>query len=572
MLLVWLDRGELILLGCYALASGLLALAVPLAAQALVNTIVQGLFLQPLLVLTAAVFLGLLLSGLLKALQMALAEGVQQRLFAKLGLRLSELLPQFQVGAFVKQRGPEELNKFFEIVNVQKAWNKLLLDVPAGTVEFLLSFAFLALYGPTLLSLSAVALGATFVVLLLLGYGGLRSSIRESYAKYDLAGWLEQMGRSHDSLKLLGGPSHFNHRSDQLIHKYLSHRQAHFSVLLRQLGAFYVFNAIAAAGILGYGGWMVIDRQISVGQLVAAEIVVLNLLKACEKLVKSAESFFDLLTGLDKLGHLLEIPVDEPGDSTLPPLSGGCQLRFREVEFRYHDLGDPLLSRLSLTVEANQRVSLIGPEGCGRSTLAQLAVGVLQPDKGQVLVEGLEARRLTQHPLAWWNEREELLDTSVEENIKMGREVSPHDLRWALELSGLHDHLPWLPQGLKTRVSCGGRNLARSQVLRILLARTLLGRPSLLVLDQNLHSLDFEGRLTVVRTLFDRGQRWTLLNLSAEIESLALSDRIYWLQNGQLTELGSPQEAAAQEEGPLAIHSPTLLRKLKRRLEEPQDV
>ena len=360
-------------------------------------------------------------------------------------------------------------------------------------------------------------------------------------------------------------------RADQLIETYLRHRQSHFGVLLRQLGTFYLLNAVAGASILGLGGWMVIQREMSLGQLVAAEIVVLGLLKSAEKLVKSAEPFFDLLTGLDKLGHLLEIPTDSAASESMPQLTRGCLMEFREVSFS-HTSGRQLLERVSLRVEPGQRVSIIGEEGSGRSTLAQLAVGLLEADKGQVELEGLEIHSLSPEQralhLSWLTDRAELFDTTVEDNIKMGRQVSPHDLRWALELSGLHEHLPWLPQGLKTPVQCGGRNLSKAQFLRILLARTLLGRPTLLVIDQNLYALDFERRIETVKSLFEPGQRWTILNLVAETESLALSHRIYWLKRGELYDLGSPLELVGQPEGEFARKYPTLFRRLKRRLEE----
>lgn len=569
--LMRLDMVEITIISSYALGSGVVALAVPLAAQALVNTIAQGLFLQPLLLLTAAVFLGLLLAGILKSLQFALAEAVQQRLFARLGLRLSQLVPLFQTQAFIRQNGPEELNKFFEVVNVQKSWNKLLLDVPLALVEVALSILFLMLYGPTMVVVGLSSLAAGTLLILLLGWGGLHYSIKESKAKYALAGWLEQLARCQSSLKMTGNPLHFLRHSDTLIETYLQYRQAHFGVLLRQLGTFYLINAVAGAAILGWGGWMVIQREISLGQLVAGEIVVLGLLKSLEKLVKSADPIFDLLTGLDKLKHLLDIPVEPTANETLPRETMGCQLEFREVSFG-HDESHNLFERLTLKIGKGQRISLVGEEGCGSSSLAQLAVGLLEPNKGHVEVDGIDVRSLSlqeraQH-LAWLTDTAELFDTNVEDNIKMGRTVTPHDLRWALEMSGLHDHLPWLPQGLKTPVQCTGRNLSRSQIQRIVLARTLLTRPSVLVIDQNLYTLDFERRIETVRALFDRSQPWTILNLVAETESLALSQRIYWMSQRQLIDLGSPQELVAQPESEFARKYPTLFRRLERRLQE----
>lgn len=564
--LFWLDRREVSIVTAYALAAGILSLAVPLAAQALVNTIAQGLFLQPLLILTVAVFFGLLLSGTLKTLQFSLVEQVQQRLFAQLGLRLSEVVPKFRYQAFLQQKGPQELNKFFEVVNVQKSWNKLLLDVPSNSVELLLSFLFLALYGPELVLAGGGLLLVATLALLILGYGGLASSIRESYAKYDLASWLQQMARCQDSVKLASCPNSFLFRTDGLISKYLHYRQRHFGVLVRQWGSFYLAKATVGAGVLGLGGLMVIEGQLSLGQLVAAEIVVLNALKACEKLVRAIEPFFDLLTGLDKLAHLLDIPLDDAAPHALEQLTRGSQLAFRQVSFTPLGSQREILSAISFEIKPGERVSLIGDEGCGLSTVAKLAVGLVRPTRGQVEIEGLPSSSLKRLQSAWLTDREELFDTTVEDNITLGREVSAQDLRWALEMSGLNEHLAWLTDGLKTPIHCEGRNLSRSQVLRILLARNIVQRPHLLVVDQSFYTLGFERRVETVHRLFDRSNRWTILNLISESESLALSDRILLMVGGQIVDVGSPTQATESEDGVFAQHFPRLFQVLRRRL------
>ena len=566
--LVWIDRWSVFLLACYALGTGLLALALPLAAQALVNSIVQGLFWQPLLVLTGAVFVGLVLSGLLKAMQLLIAEAVQQKLFTRLGLRLTELVPRFDAQAFRASKGPEELNKFFEVVNVQKSWNKLLLDVPTSLVELSVSFAFLTLYGTELLSMALILSGLAVAFILVLGWGGLTSSNSESKQKYYLAGWLEQLARSQDCWKIFGTAHKALLKSDNLICSYLKYRQSHFQVLLRQIFAYYLFNAAVVAGVLGYGGYLVIERQISVGQLVAAEIVILNLLKSAEKLVRSGESFFDLLTGLEKLGALLEIPRSHKPDQKLDDRGTPCKLDFREVTYQYPGSALPVLNLAAFSVAAGERVSILGLEGCGRTTLAQLGVGLLSPQLGLVEIDNCEAARLEPGHLAWLHATHDLLDASVEENIRMGREVSQADLRWALDMSGLNDHLSWLPQGLRTELYWGGRNLSSSQVARMQLARVLCGRPRMLFLDHDLAALAPHSRKRVLGRLFDRSRNWTLISLINDPEALVLSQRLLWLQDGEILELGSPREAVSLEVSPLRRHYPELCSDVERRLEE----
>lgn len=562
--LMRLDAWELLILSCYALLSGLLALAVPLASQALVNNLAQGLLWQPLLVLTAAVLLGLLVSGTLKALQFSLAETVQQRLFAQLGLRLTELLPQFDYRAFVRHHGPQELNKFFEIVNLQKSWNKLLLAVPSGLVEAVLSLAFLAFYGTDILTLCLLALIGATLLLIGLGLGGLRSSLRASTAKYELAGWLEQIGRSQAVLQISRISRYLLARSDAHVAEYLRQRQAHYRVLLRQLFAFYSYQAVVSAAVLGLGGWLVIQRQISLGQLVAIELVVLNLLKAGEKLVSSLDSFYAVLTALSKLDHLLGLPVNPVGAEPLPESTRGAELVIQDV-WHEHTPGQKLLSGCELHIQPNERVSVVATEGSGRTTLALLCLGLVSPRRGSVLLDGVRIGSLKQLEVGWIREEQELLNTTVEDNIRLGRSLSPHDMRWAVSLSGLQEHLPRLADGLQTAVECGGENLSSSQRLRVLLARTVAMRPRLLVIDHDLHALDFEHRIETLNALYDRQHRWTLLNLVSDTESLALSDRVVWLHDGKLIDLGAPCEALQSES--FVRTFPKLSSRLRSRLE-----
>src|SRR5690606_30975188 len=163
---------------------------------------------------------------------------------------------------------------FFDVVTIQKSWAKLLLDVPAAFLQVAVGLILMAFYSPILLAFDLVIIVALFVIMFGLGRGGVKTSIKESDEKYRVAEWLEELARSH------------------------------FSVLLRQAIGSYAFQAFASAGILGIGGFLVIDRQLTLGQLVAAEIIVVVVLGSVEKLIRSIETYFDLVTGLHKVGHV----------------------------------------------------------------------------------------------------------------------------------------------------------------------------------------------------------------------------------------------------------------------------
>ena len=553
--LLSLDRWEIVVIGCFALTSGLLTLAVPVAAQALVNTIAQGLFIQPLIVLTGAVFIGLAFSGILKSLHFIVSERVQHRLFARLALRLTDLLRKLEPQPFLAQGGVEKINYFFEIANVQKSWQKLLLDVPVALVDMLLSLAFLAFYGSTLWMLSLGVLGFSAVIIFLLGFRGLTTSIYESKAKYRLADWLQEMAHNFGAPLRSSPSSYWLKTTDEHVCAYLKYRRSHFNVLLRQTVAFYALRAVVTSLFLGLGGWLVVQKQLSVGQLVAAEIVLLNLLKASEKHITSTASYYHLLTGLDKLGHLNDLPEADPGTVELPASTQGLQVVARSLSFQYSD-HHKLIDQICFSVEPGERVSLVGAEGSGKSTLAALLAGQLMAPFGSLEFDGIDAELLRKDSwasqVAWLNDREELFEGSLEENLRLGRSSTPHDLRWALQVSGLHEHLPWLPRGLKSDIAPAGRNLANSQIERLLLARAVLTRPRLMLMDRPLESLDPERLRVLIKQLFDKANRWTLINFWVHAEALIRSDRLLVLYQGTLVQTGSPLQLASDPDSYLA--------------------
>lgn len=559
------DRGDFAVVLVYNLVGSLLTLAVPLAAQALVNTVAQGLFLQPLVVLTGAVLGGLLFAGFLTILKFLLVEGMQQRIFARVALRLSERLPRVRHRELADQDAQELMNRFFDVVNIQKSWFKLVFEGPGAVIEVFVGLALLALYGTEFLAFALALCGAGLLVFLVLGWNGVRSSIAVSAEKYRVAGWLEEMARCHSSVKLSGTPEYWTGRAERLVSQWVRRRRTHFQVLLRQHATWYLLQAVALGAVLGLGGWLVIEGQLSLGQLVAAELVVWNVLKAFGKLVRLIPSWFDLLTGLDKVGHLTGLALDRKGGRRMRDDGQGAEVSMRGVDFSYGVR--PLLQGLDLDVPAGGRVCLLGPAGGGKSTVVRMLCGLLEPDRGLVEVDGFDVREvdlgdLSRH-VALVSGGHEILEGTLEENLLLGRDLPRHDLQWALGLSGLEEHLSCLPDGLRTGLLPGGRNLSDSESQRVLLARGVVGRPRLLLLDEPFRGMD-EGQVRdIVEGLFDARLPWTVVCVSTEPEAVRRADTVHVIREGRMVESGPPQALAADPDSALNRLFPALGARLR---------
>jgi ABC-type bacteriocin/lantibiotic exporter with double-glycine peptidase domain len=544
--LLKLDRSDLAMVILYTMMAGLLSLAVPLAAQALVNFIAAGIVIQPVIVLTLIVFIGLGFAGLMRLLQFHLVEVMQQRIFTRVALQLATQIPNIQHQAIGNHYLPELVNRFFDVVKLQKAVSKLLMDGPAAVLQIAVGLILMGIYSPYLLGFDLFIIAALAFIAFGLGMGGLKSSIAESVQKYRVAGWLEELARCQVSFKVDGVPAALLQKADDIVVKYLQARRSHFSVLFRQAGASFLLQAIVSAGILAIGGWLVINRQLTLGQLVASELVVLIVLAAMEKLVFMFQDFYDLLTALDKIGHITDLPLERPQGMLLPSQANGAKVDCRNVYFSYGET-QPVLSDLNLALPPGQVACLVGPSGAGKSTLAMVLCGLMEPKMGVVEVNQVDVRTVNLESLrqqvALVTDMNEVFDGSVEDNIRVGREnITQEDIRWALEMTHLTQELGRLPQGLKTPLVSLGRNLSRGQVQRLMIARAIADRPKLLILDEAFSGLDEITKILILQNLSRAENGWTLLSLSHDSQVVARSQKIYVMLSGNIVEQGTPEE------------------------------
>lgn len=534
----------LLVLVSYTFLTGLLSLAVPLAAQALVNTVAAGIFIQPLVVLTLLLFGGLLITGLLRVLKLVLVEKIQQQTFAEVALTLGRKIPRIEHAILSDEYMPELVNRFFDVMTVQKAWAKILLDVPSAILQILIGLVLMAFYSPILLAFDLIICAGLLLIIFGFSGGGIRTSIEESNEKYHVAEWLEELARCETSFKMCSIPTYLIRKTDALVVRYISARRNHFHVIFRQAVSSYVFQAFASAGILGIGGFLVIERQLTLGQLVAAEIIVVIVMAAAEKLVRSLETFFDLVTGLHKVGHITDLKTERHLGEEINWETPGVSISFNGVNFAYRN-SSRLFSELSFKVARGERVALVGASGCGKSTLAALVCRLQAPSHGSIKLNDIDvsdiALRNLRKQVALVSDANEIFEGTIEENITIGRDFVSHtDLVWALQMTQLESDIAKFPEGLKTELVSAGKNLSKGQMQRILIARAIVERPHLFILDEAFTGIDERQKLTIMANLFDRKNQWTILNISHDIQTVLECDTAMVLSDGVIVERGSP--------------------------------
>ena len=490
--LLALDRQDIGVIVIYGVALGLLSLAVPVAVQSLVNTVAFGSLIQPLVVLTVLLALALTGAGILRALQIRIAEMLQRRLFVRLVTEIGARLPRVSGTALREANGPELLNRFFDVFTTQKSVASLLLGGIDAVLIALVGLIVLAFYHPALLAFDLVLiLGAAFV-LIPLGRGGTGTSVAESKAKYAVVGWLEEMARHPLSFKLAGGAQLAQVQVETLAKSYLDKRDRHFRIVFRQVIGALTIEVVASVALLAVGGFLVIERQLSIGQLVAAELIVTAVVASIAKLGGKVETFYDLVAAVDKLGEILDLPLERDDGEHLPPDSGaGSGLLLEQVEVDADPGVQP--GRVSLRVARGERVSIGGLER-DTTALVDSIFGLRAPNAGVVEIDGHDSRDLSLGALRsriTLVRGAEVFPGCVLDNLRAANSALTAEEAWdALARVGLAATVRSLPKGLQTPILRDGAPLSRTEVIALTIARALVSRPSLLILDRTLDRID----------------------------------------------------------------------------------
>lgn len=535
--LIRLEKDDLWVVVVYAIGVGLFALATPITVQALVNTVAFGALVQPLVILSLLLLAALGLAGALRAMKAWVVEVLQERLFVRTAGDLGYRLPRVQAQAYASAHGPELVNRFLDVVTLQKSASTLLLDGVSTVLQAGIGMLLLAFYHPYLLAFDVVLLA--IVAGIVFGYAtdATYTALKESKAKYKVLAWLQELARHPLTFRHESGMDYALRHTDELSRSWLEMRRKHWKYLFRQIVGAIALQAVASALLLFIGGFLVMNGQLTLGQLVAAELIVSSVLLAFTKFGKHLESYYDMAAALDKLGTLVDLPLEpESGEST-PPSRGPAGLELREVSFTHAD-GRQVLEGINLSIRPGAKVAVAARCAAGKSALANLLYGLYPPAAGTVQLDGVhlkDVRALSLRRDVAVVRGAEVFAGTLADNVRLDRmEVSLGEVRRVLERVGLTEALSRLPHGLQSELVTGGAPLSRGEALLVTLARALLVPPRLLIVDGALDGMDDAHRRHVMELLLAPETAFTLVLLTGREDLLDQGQERFVLSEGRL--------------------------------------
>jgi len=514
-----LERRILALIFSYSIAIGLFSLIVPLTVQELVNTFAFAI--QPVTIVTLAgvMVTGLLFVGAFRALQFYAVEVLERRVFARVALGMAQQFPQLQYRGFQ----PRYANYFMETVFMQRALSVLLVDLIKVIVSGVVGMTILVFYHPYFLLYNALLLVGFSVVAFLMAHGGLQATIDMSAAKYETQHWLQEISDNLLHFKATDSQALLMRRTDELVHAYVERRQSRFSILIRQYLASVGWQAVAHSGLLATAGWLLFIGQLTLGQLVAAEVVVFGLLLNFDAVIKRMGHVYYFFTSLNELNFLFSLPKDEVSATLSLPLPDptihGIRVTCKDLTVTRPGLL-PIFERFNLEVTPGEKIGVYAGTTAAKTALARVLAGLEAPTGGVLRYNGVDLRHLDLHAINrcrgfMIDSQLTLFEGTIEDNIVLGRPYIPYrDVQWALGFTELNEDIDALPQGLKTHIRALWEGSASTHITRILLARAILARPQVLIFDGLIHNLPPAMRETILRRLCSKDEPWSVIFVS----------------------------------------------------------
>ncbi len=513
------ERSIILAILTYAIAVGVFSLVIPLTVQELVNTFAFSI--SPVMVVTiVGIMAGMLIFvGVFKVLQFYATDVLERRVFVRVTLALARVLPRYKDATFQS----DAISRFFETVFLQRAFSSLFVDLTNVVVGGLIGMTLLALYHPYFVIFDVVLIGS-IILIGMLGKGGLRATLHMSESKYDVFHWFQEVADNLLHFKATNCSDLVLRNADTLATTYVKARQSRFSVLLRQYIGSLTLQVILHTGLLGTAGWLLSRGELTLGQLVAAEVIVASLLLNIDSVVKRTYVMFYFLTALTELNHLFTLPQDKASSESDLSISesdtAGLHLVCSQIGWAKGLRAIP--EEIRFEAMPGEKWALICPTETARHRVSLALAGLEAPLTGIVQYNGVDLRNL---PTEQINARRSivfgrdltLFEGSVSDNITMGRTgIQTEDLLWALHAAQFDKEIEELPDGLDTMVQEGGKDFTPSQRLRILLARSIIIRPDLLILDGGMHEVPHHIREPILRYLGSKEDPWTLVIVTTD--------------------------------------------------------
>lgn len=514
--LLLLDKKDVLQLFFYAIFAGLVSLSLPLGIQAIINFIQSGRVSVSWIVLVVLVVIGVALVGILSMMQLRITENLQQKIFVRSSFEFAGRMPRIKFEELYGTYPPELANRFFDTMSIQKGTSKLLIDFSAALLQIVFGVILLSLYHPYFIVFGFMLLVLLYYIFKFSYNPGLETSLYESKYKYKVAAWLQEIARNNFSFRNELNYDYALQKNDYLVTDYLKYREKHFNVVKRQFAQLIVFKVIITASLLSIGGYLVLSQEMNIGQFVAAEIIILLVIGSVEKIILGLETFYDVLTSVEKIGVVTDMVLEEESATDVKSCFTSLTLEIDNLTFKFPGSDSFILKEITLEIKPAEKIIIEGSNGSGKTTLIRLLSGLLQPSSGSFYINDDTFRKID---LKQYRSQigsviygETPFEGSILDNITFkDPTVSQENIKWAIDAVKLSSYVKTLSNGLDTIIFPQGRQLSASNAQKILLARSFVHKPKILFYEDPTDTMDQKVANEIIDFICAHENKWTII-------------------------------------------------------------
>ena len=526
----------------------LFALISPLFFQVVIDKVLVHRSMGTLDVLVVGLVAIALFETMLGILRTYLFSHTTNRIDVELGARLFRHLLALPIAYFQARRVGDSVARVRELENIRNFLTSSALTLVIDLFFTVVFVAVMFLYSPLL---TWIVLGSLplYIAISAASTPLFRRRLDEKFRRgAENQAFLVECVAGAETLKAMAVEPQMQRRWEEQLAGYVasSFRVLALGNVASQTVQF--VNKIAMAGILYFGAKLVIEGELTVGELVAFNLLAGRVSQPVLRLAQIWQDFHQARLSVERLGDILNTPAEpvySPGRTALPAIKG--DVAFEHVTFRYRIDGPEVLSDVNLKVPAGQVIGIVGPSGSGKSTLSKLVQRLYVPESGRVLVDGVD---LAQIDPSWLRrqigvvlQENVLFNHSIRDNIALVDPAAPIErVVAAARMAGAHDFILELPEGYDTIVGERGSSLSGGQRQRIAIARALITDPRILIFDEATSALDYESERVVHQNMAQIARGRTVFVVAHRLSALRLADRILTIERGRLTEDGTHDE------------------------------
>jgi subfamily B ATP-binding cassette protein HlyB/CyaB len=536
-----------------ALVIQLFGLAMPLFTQVMIDKVLMHKSLATLHVLAAGMLFAILFEGVLTVLKTHLMAHTSNRIDVALGARLFRHLMHIPLRYFELRRVGDTVARVRELENIRQfitgASVNTLIDLP-----FIVIFIAVMFFYSTTLTFVVLCSLPVFVGLSLFVRPLMRERLEEKFDRgAESQSYLVETVTGVQTVKAMALEPILYRKWEVLLARYVtaSFRTSHLGGIAGALGQ--IIQKLFTLAVLWVGAYLVMDGAMTVGQLIAFQMLSARVISPVLRVVQLWQDFQQVGLSVERLGDVINTKAEpslNPGKTSLPAIQGA--VRLESVRFRYFYDGPEILRNLSMDIRQGTTVGVVGRSGSGKSTLTKLLQRLYIPESGRVLIDGID---LQQADPMWLRrqigvvlQENYLFSGSIRENIAIhlpGTSM-PRIIDMA-KLAGAHDFILELPQGYDTPVGERGTALSGGQRQRVAIARALLANPRILIFDEATSALDYESERIIQGNLARICEGRTVFIVAHRLSTIRNADTIMVMDKGELVEQGGHAELVARK-------------------------